>query len=158
MYTIIFCSLFVLLACNSSRSLQADADKEVATRNMITQKRFIFRATAALPSGGASRQLTSEYDLRVSPDTIITYLPYFGRAYSAPLDMNDGGIKFTSTQFDYTTQEQRKGGWNISIIPRDANDVRQLLLNISSTGFASLQVISRNRQTISFNGSLIPAK
>jgi hypothetical protein len=103
--------------------------------------------------GGRFRQLnTSEYDLRIAGDSVISYLPYFGRAYSAPLDPSKSGIQFTSTNFKYEQSPRKKGGWNILIEPKDANDVRQLTLLVTESGSASLQVISNNRQSISFNG------
>ncbi len=45
---------------------------------------------------------------RVMGDSIVTYLPYFGRAYSVPVNLSQGGIQFTSTDFDYTIESKRK--------------------------------------------------
>jgi hypothetical protein len=89
-------------------------------------------------------------------DSIVSFLPYFGRAYSAPLDPTKGGIQFTSTDFEYDQTARNKGGWIINIKPRDVQDVRQLTLTVTQSGSASLQVISTNRQGISFNGRIEP--
>jgi hypothetical protein len=79
-------------------------------------------------------------------------VPYFGRAYTAPMDPTKGGIQFTSTKFEYKETKRKKGGWEILIKPKDTQDVSQMVLTVSETGFASLQVISNNRQPISFSG------
>ena len=91
-------------------------------------------------------------------DTLISQLPYFGRAYSAPMDMKGGGIEFTSTDFAYTLEAKKKGRWSISIEPKDEKDVRQMILSVSENGYASLQVLSNNRDPINFNGIVVERK
>jgi hypothetical protein len=127
------------------------------TKDLISQNRYIFQAQSATPMSGRIRQLTSEYDVLVLKDTVTAYLPYFGRAYTAPINATDGGIKFTSTHFTNTTTARKKGGWDVLITPTDVNDVRSLTFTISEDGYTTLQVISNSRQPISFYG-LITAK
>ena len=88
---------------------------------------------------------------RVMGDSIVTYLPYFDRAYSAPVNLSQGGIQFTSTDFNYTVESKRKE-WIIVIKPREPVDVRELTLRVFKNGSASLMVNSTNRQSISYNG------
>jgi hypothetical protein len=119
---------------------------------MIDAPHFIFKAQSAQPSRGRIVHLNSEYGLSVSGDTLHSYLPYFGRAYSAPIDGRGGGIDFTSRDFRYNKQERKKGRWDISIRPADAKDVREMFLTVFDNGSASLRVHSNNREVISFNG------
>ncbi|SFD90551.1 protein of unknown function [Chitinophaga sp. CF118] len=143
----------ILLSSSGLHAQKKDDLKKEAIEQMVTSHNYVFKAQTVLPTGAVpNRQLTAEYDLQVSPDTIICYLPYFGRAYTAPMDPTKGGIKFTSTKFDYKETQRKKGGWDILIKPHDTQDASQLSLSISSTGYASLQVISNNRQPISFSG------
>jgi hypothetical protein len=143
----------------TSRAQNAkDNDKAAATKQLIEAKQYVFIAQSAMPLSGRVRQLTPDYDLKVKKDTIVSWLPYFGRAYSAPMDPTQGGIQFTSTSFQYTVTPRKKGGWDISIKPGDARDVQQMQLSVSETGYASLQVISVNRQAISFNGYITAIK
>ena len=127
-------------------------DKKTTIKELIDAGSYVFKAQTALPMGGRTRQLTSDYDVKVAKDSILTYLPYFGRAYTAPIDPSQGGIHFTSTNFDYISTPKKKGGWNILIKPKENIDAKQLILDISSSGFANLQVLSNNRQSISFAG------
>jgi hypothetical protein len=124
----------------------------------LDSKNFVFKAQSVSPTGGSVRQLNTDYDVRVSGDTVHTFLPYFGRSYSAPLGSNEGGIKFTSTDFDYELKERKKDRVEVLIRPKDAKDVRQMLLSVSKNGYASLQVLSNNRQPISFNGYVTEKK
>jgi len=142
-------ALIAATACVSTTSAQ-DGDQEI--KGLIEAKRYVFIAQSATPMGGRFIQLTSPYDLKVRPDSVISYLPYYGRAYSAPLDPSKGGIQFTSTDFEYTQAARKKGGWEILIKPKDVRDPRQLSLTIGAGGNATLQVVSNDRQAISFNG------
>ena len=154
-----FKSTFFLVALIAAQTVYAqDAKKEKeavqaeAVKNKIDGKRYVFQAQSAMPMKGKSRQLSPGYTLTVSPDTVMCDLPYFGRAYQAPMNASEGGIKFTSTDFEYTVKNQKKGGWDIQIKPKDVRNSSQVSLSISAKGYASLRVISTDRESISFNG------
>ncbi len=142
-------------ACTSTSQAQ---DNNKNLESIISSKNYVFIAQSVTPLGGRFRQLTSDYDLRVRGDSVIAYLPYFGRAYSAPIDPTKGGVMFTSTSSEYMQTPGKKGGWNILIKPKDVQDVRQLMLSVSAGGNASLQVISTSRQTISYSGHIEAGK
>lgn len=136
-------------------SAQTRKEKQAAQKAQVQQwveaKRYVFVVQTVLPTSGRVRQMTPDFTFKVTPDTLFADLPYFGRAYSAPIDPSRGGIRFRSTDFDYTT-DSAKGRWDIQIKLKDDRDVQSLTLNITESGFASLKVISVNRQPISYNG------
>ncbi|MFI5188205.1 MAG: DUF4251 domain-containing protein [Chitinophagales bacterium] len=132
--------------------------KQAVLKNSIEARQFIFHAQTALPLSGPSRQLSSEYDLNVSENSIVSYLPFFGRAYSLPYNSTEGGFNFTSAKFDYTSNRGKKGGWEINIKPKDVKGFREFNLSISENGYGTLQVMSNNRQPISFTGYVTPVK
>src|SRR3981189_2838220 len=76
-------------AQNSNKDQQAS--KMLATKALIDSQRFIFVPQFESPLRGGTRPVTSYYDLEVSRDTIKSYLPYFGRSYTAPLNPSDIG-------------------------------------------------------------------
>lgn len=135
----------------------AQETNEATLKNILTGKNFVFRAQSAWPLQGKVIQLTPGFDLRVMIDSINAYLPYYGRAYSAGYNQASG-INFSSSKFEYKLKEKSKGGWDLMIKPIDTNDVTQLTYSISKNGFATLQVISNNRQAISFYGVVEKAK
>jgi len=149
--SIVAAILFFMQACGVGAQVPKK-EKQNAVKSMVDSKDYVFKADYVIPMRGTSRSLTSDYDLAVSKDTVKAYLPFFGRAYTAPIDPTQGGIKFTSTDFNYQTKEKKKGGWQVTIELKDADDVRQLMLDISENGYASLRVTSNNREAISFNG------
>lgn len=130
-----------------------DAKKAAAIKNNIEAKKYTFKAEYAQPLRGGQKYLTSEYDLRVTPDSVIAYLPYFGRVYmSAPLTPEENGVMFTSTKFEYSITPKKKGGWTIIIIPANVKYVSKLLLDVYFNGTASLQAVSNYRDLITFTG------
>jgi len=150
---VVLCCIIIAICYTGVKAQSTKNDKAAAIKAMVDSMRYVFKAQSAIPTVGGLRQLTPEYDMKVLRDTIISYLPYFGRGYSAPIDPSgDAGIKFTSTRFTYTKTDRKKGGWDIVIKPADAKDIMQLYLTIFDNGYAVLQVSSNSRQPISFNG------
>ena len=150
-------SVFLILLMVSDKTMAQDTDKDQqvsAMQKKLDTKQFVFVAQSVIPQRGSLRQLTSTYDLKVSNDSLVCNLPYFGRAYTAPIDPSSGGFNFVSTSFDYTVKPRKKSGWDVLIKPTDKKDVQQMLLNVFANGSASLQVISNSRQPISFNGNV----
>jgi hypothetical protein len=148
----------LVLISNLGFSQEKKEERKDAIRQAINSRQYVFKAKTALPASGRARQLTSEYDLTVKNDSLFVHLPYFGRAYTAPIGKSGDGISFTSTDFSHEVTENKKGGWRIEIRPKEHNDVRQMYLNISESGNGTLQVVSNNRQAISFTGDLEPLK
>jgi hypothetical protein len=138
--------------------MHAQEKNEPSAQQVLESKNFVFKAESVNPPRGRFRQLTSDYDLVVTGDTVIAYLPYFGRAYSAPINASEGGIKFTSSNFDYTVDKKKKRSYEILIKPNDAPEVQALYLTVFDNNKASLRVNSLNRESISFNGYIIPGK
>ncbi|NQX54951.1 DUF4251 domain-containing protein [Pedobacter panaciterrae] len=148
--------------------VSAQTDKET-TAKLVEAKTLVFNATTALPmanmdlnkvlqrfpggQGSGAIQLSgSQYTLTIAKDSVEAYLPYYGRAYSANLNPNDSGIKFKSKDFTYKTEKRKKGGWLITIRPKDTKDVQSLTLSVGEKGYAVLNVTSNYRQAIAFNG------
>lgn len=148
---------FVWMIGFSSIAAHAQDIDKALVQNIIEKKEFVFKAQSVTPMSGMTRQLTSEYDVRFLGDSVISYLPYFGRAYSAGYG-EGGGIDFTSTNFEYKVNERKKGGWDVSIKPKDVRDVQTMNFSISENGYAMLQVNSNNRQPISFYGYIVERK
>lgn len=161
--------LLVLFAINAN----AQTDK-TTTSKIVPEKNYVFVATTAIPTNsadisnvlskmngntaGGSISLTgSNYELKITPDSLIAYLPYYGRAYSAPIGNDDGGIKFTSTKFIYESIKTKKG-WQVTIAIKDTKENERLNLNIGENGYATLNVISNTKQSIAFNGYITERK
>jgi hypothetical protein len=124
-------------------------NEELAKR--IVEKNFVFVPYMAQSPDGATQQVSGSV-FRVKPDSLISSMPYFGLRHSATANQADEGIKFNSTTFEYTSKARKKGGYDITIRPRNVRDVHQIYITIYPDGRAQLQVMSSNRQPISYMG------
>lgn len=148
----------------------AQTDK-ATTKRIVESKNFTFIATTAMPmnsaeinnilsrmpgaNGGGNINLTgANYDVRITPDSVIAYLPYYGRAFSAPIDRDNNGFKFTSTKFSFENIVRKKGGWQIAIYPKDTKEGVRMNFTITVNGYATLVINSNIKQSITYNGYL----
>lgn len=150
--------LIVSAGLNTSHAQSAKKDKKAAKEATIKKnvdgQNYTFMANYVLPQRGGSKQLTETYyDLKVSKDSVVAFLPYYGRAYFDVPYNGDMGMKFTSTKFNYDPKA-KKTGWEITIKPTDVKNIDKLILNISPDGYASLSISSVNRDFISYDGYL----
>lgn len=154
-------------------NVSAQTDKST-TAKIVEEKKYVFVATNAMPmnsteinnilsrmpggSGGNINLIGSSYDVRITPDSIECYLPYYGRAFAAPMNNDDSGYKFKSKKFSYVATKRKKGGWEIKVNTKDVKDNVRMNLSISENGYATLNVFSNNKQSISYNGYLSEPK
>lgn len=122
-------------------------------KSKIESSDFTFNAEVAYPLRFRPIHLTSPYDLKVAKDTLKAYLPYFGRAYVAPMDPLEGGYIFTNTDFEYKYVEGKKpGNWNVTIKTYVKNRSVIMFLNVWDNGSARLVINDPDKQSISFDG------
>jgi hypothetical protein len=135
------------------------AKQEAQIKQIVDSQHYVFKAQTAYPLGARSVQLTSDYDLKITKDEIVSYLPYYGRAYSATPGSSDNGLNFTTKSFEYSSTPTKKDdGWEIVIKPKDTKQAREMLLTAFKNGSANLTVNSNDKQTISFSGYIVPIK
>ena len=156
----LFLILLLIVGTGLSVSAQATrkekkAAREAAIKKNVNEKNYTFIADRAIPLGGGTIELTSTYDIRVTPDSVISYLPYFGRAYfDVGYNPTDQGLKFTSTNFDYSASKAKRGGWDVLIKPKDVKYLQSLRFYISPSGYGQLTATMINRDMITYDGQL----
>ena len=148
--------IFGFISCGGVKPTAEQQQQQKILREKIQSQHYRFIATFVVPRGNFQpRYLTSEYDLKISKDTVEAFLPYFGVAYEAPADLTGGGIKFLSNDFDYRINPGKKAGnWIVNIRIRDQRNEILLFLNIWENGNADLDVMDTSRQSISFRGKV----
>lgn len=166
-----FKNLLIIVLLFSGLPSKAQTTQETTTK-IVEAKNYVFVASSANPlnaadinnvmsrmpgyTGGGNINLTgSSYNLTVTPDSLVSYLPYYGRSYTPKIgDPNDSGIKFKSKDFTYKSTPNKKGGWLILINPKDVKDNYNLTLSITKAGRATLSITSNSQQAISYEGNI----
>ena len=148
--------LVTMLFVTACATRQTVAEREATAaeiRSMVESFEFMFVPRSAHPTGFRTIQLTQLFDVDVSPDMVRSGLPFFGRAFRAPLSPMDAGYHFTSTEFDYTVKPGRRdGNWLVRVVFNDLGRNVIFDFDIWGSGSARLRITDPDRQSISFQG------
>ena len=122
-------------------------------KELIVSENYKIDVNTAMPMRGRSIPLTSLYSLEIRNDSVISYLPYYGRAYSIPYGGGDG-LNFKAVLKEYSMEMDKKGNAVIEFIARNPEDRYEYRVKVFPNGSASIDVNMQNRQSISFQGEL----
>jgi hypothetical protein len=140
------------MSCSPSKAAARNERAEVI-RQQIESGRYTIEVDRMLPMQGASQHLTTNYGLTIKDDTVISYLPYFGRAYSVPYG-GGKGLNFEALVSDYSLAFDAKGIARISFRTRSDDDAYLYDAEVFNNGKATVRVMPGNRQGITFYGKL----
>ena len=156
------CAVLLLAAFQGAYAQETKEEKSAALSaavlSLLESKNYVFQVQSVAPRRGGMLQQSPGFKVVVSKDSVSGDLPYFGRAYNAAYGSSDGGIKFTSTNFDYKKEDRKKGGWSVKFTLKQQKSARQLSFTIAENGSASLYVICNDRESISYNGYISERK
>ncbi len=135
-----------------SRKERKEAER-VKVERMLADTVYIVDVTTAVPMGWKNIHLSADYRLSVNGNRVVSYLPYFGRAYSLPYGGGEG-LTFEGETADYRMVQGKRGMKDIGFTVRTREDSFEFHIDISPDGDVSMTVLSNNRQPISFSGHL----
>jgi hypothetical protein len=140
----------------SKKELKAEkeAKKIEETKALVESKMFVFDARTANPMKGRTMSLTTDYDVKITQDSIYSYLPYYGVAYTASYGGTDSPMIFDKP-FDTINMEKTKKGYTIEVDVKNGNDKLDFSFYISENGTTTLSVSSTNRQSITYYGDIV---
>ena len=160
---IMFLSVFAVNAQEtqkkSKKELKAEkkAQQIQEIKAIVESKNFVFDARNANPMSARSINLTTDYDVKITNDSIYSYLPYFGVSHSAVYGGTESPMIF-SRPFETISSEEVKHGYLVRVTVKNGSDRLNFSFHISATGSATLSVSSMNRQPISYFGQVVKKK
>lgn len=150
--------VFIVSGCSPSKHAATVAASNEAIAQAIAADNWIFSANQVLPQRGRSRTISGGYEVVCSKDTMMFYLPYFGRAYTATIGETTSPLDFKTTDFRFIKTKDDKGRWSITVVPKDYREVQSCDFTLYDNGTAQLNVQMTNRSAISFSGFVRPGK
>ena len=88
----------MLVGCATAEERAARAAEQAkAVKTALQERNYQIAVNRMYPSRGASKTVSSGYSVEVRNDSLISYLPYFGRAYDVP-DNGSADINVRSRQ------------------------------------------------------------
>lgn len=160
MKKILFVAVMVTICvgcATSEAARQARAERQVkeaeAVKKGIEAKDFKINVNYVYPVGASPMQLSTPYYLKVKGDTVTSYLPYFGRAYSVPYG---GGkaLNFDGRILRYAAEQVKS---DRMVVRMDiVNDETEYVytVDIFDNGSSTIDVVSHSRETIRFSGNM----
>jgi Domain of unknown function (DUF4251) len=148
--------LMLVCVCSSAQSGNDQREKDAyeQLKNRIDSRHFQFHALSATPMKGRTIQLTSEYTLKLKNDSLFVDLPYYGRSYTADYGSADVSVRFNSGQFRYSADSAKKGGWEITIVPKNESSANKITMSITSGSYCFMNISSNTRQPITYYGTI----
>jgi len=122
---------------------------------LLNSKNFEFIANTAIPLTGAPKDLVgSNYSITFTPEKVISYMPFYGRAYSGMAYGRDKGMRFEGKPEDFILTNTGKG-YEINANVKGENDTYIISIITGNSGFATLSISSNDRGTISYQGEIV---
>lgn len=160
MKRVIYLSLIIAFAsillsgCATSEEKAAQmAELSANVTNALDNREYKIAIDRMYPMRGSSRQVSFGYSVEVRNDTLISYLPYFGRAYNVPYG-GGKGLNFTAPIGSYQEYKKRNGQRYIEIGVANDEDTYFYTIEVFDNGSSSVDVRARQRERISYSGNL----
>ncbi len=145
-----------IAACSSLTSAEkAERDAKTAqtVEKALAERHYKVVISMMNPRRGRAVNVSPDFSLEVKGDTLVSYLPYFGRAYNVPYG-GGKGLNFTAPISEYYSAKGRKGATLITMKAVNEEDVYSFRLEIFSNGSTSIDLTARERESISYSGQI----
>ena len=152
---LLFLAVVLLCGCATAEERAARAALQAAkVKKALSEKRFMINVDYMYPLSGTPKHLSYGYSLEVRNDSLISYLPYMGRAYSVPYG---GGkaLNFEAPLKNYKEVEGSRNLRRIYVQVYNDEDIYTYMFEVFANGKSTVHVDSRNRQPISFDGDVV---
>ena len=149
----------VLASCASTRKTEAAKQAEaIALKALIAKsmanRTFTVEVGYVVPRRMESRFLTSTYTVRLSGDSIMSNLPYYGVAYKASFE-REGPLDFDGHIDNYTISYPKEGITRVKLFTRNKLERLEYIFDVMDDGDVSLDVYSADRDRINFTGEMV---
>ena len=153
--TVMALTAWVMLSgCATAEERAARAAEQAkAVKAALQERNYQIAVNRMYPSRGASKIVSSGYSVEVRNDSLISYLPYFGRAYDVPYG-GGNGLNFSAPIRNYKESQTKSDLRHIEIDVKNDEDTYLYTLDIFDNGSTDINVRSRQREPISFSGQM----
>lgn len=136
------------------RNLTKKERKQVAVLGAIAMKQWHVDISSMNTMRYGSRTVTSDFFLELRGDTLQSYLPYLGNAYTSTL-ASTVGLNFEEPVLSYKESKPTSNKFTqIDIDVRTREDSYRYAIEIYDNGQAYIRVQSVNRDPISYDGTI----
>ena len=153
---IVIIAALTLASCSTADKVARDErrrEKAGMVAESIESGRYRVGVRTAYPARGAAVQVTGDYGLEVSGDSVTVYLPYFGRGYTLPYG-GGKGLNFKALTTEYDVRKMKRGRTRVEFSTRNDEDTYRFTVDVFDNGQVSIYVQPQQRSRISYSGEL----
>ena len=156
MKRVLFISLAVFLTACGTLGQSTAENKRIAetVSQRLDARDYRIEINYMSPVRGPGKVVTDPYSITVNDSVIDSHLPYVGVAYSVPY----GGGKVLTFKDDideYSDNGWKAGQRKIVFSTNNDEDTIVYSITVSDSGSADIRVRCRNREEISYRGTLV---
>ena len=149
--------MVMVTSCGTTDGLtKAERQAQVArqVQESLDARTFTIAVDWMRPLGLKPRHVTSNYELKVNGDEVDSYLPYIGEAYRLPYG-GGKGLNFKGIIKNYSITTPTSNRSHIEFTVTNEEDSYLFRIDVFDNGKAYIDVIARDRDSISFDGELV---
>lgn len=147
-------ALVMLSGCATAEERAARAAEQAAkVKVALTERHYKIGVDHMYPMKGPSKNVSYGYSVEVRNDSLISYLPYFGQVFSVPYG-GGKGLNFSERIGNYRETQVKSNMRRIEIDVKNDEDTYLYTLEIFDNGSTSIDVQARQRDHISYSGSM----
>lgn len=153
---IVIIAVLTLASCSTADKVARDErrrEKAGMVAESIESGRYRVGVRTAYPARGGAVQVTGDYGLEVSGDSVTVYLPYFGRGYTLPYG-GGKGLNFKALTTEYDVRKMKRGRTRVEFSTRNDEDTYRFTVDVFDNGQVSIDVQPQQRSRISYSGEL----
>lgn len=152
---LILLALVMLYGCATTEERAARAaEKAVKVKAALSERNYKISIARMYPMRGGSKTVSYGYTVEVRNDTLISYLPFMGRAYNIPYG-GGKGLNFSERIESYQESQKKNGQYQIEIGVTNDEDTYLYIIGVFDNGSSSIEVLSRQRESISYSGEML---
>lgn len=149
-----FSAWMMLTSCSTSEERAARAaERSKKVTAALNEKNYKISVNRMNPMRGEVKSLSYGYSVIVRNDSLYSSLPYFGRAYNVPYGGGEG-LNFSAPITNYKETQKKEGLRLIKIDVATKEDTFLYIIEMFDNGSATIDVISHQRDQISFTGQM----
>ena len=152
---ILITAALVLSACATGgrTAVERSRQKAAEVAEAVETRHFTVSVRTAYPTGGAAVPVAGDYSLELRGDSVVSYLPYFGRGYTLPYGRGKG-LNFTAEATGYAVGRGGKDMSRIEFDVKNDEDFYKFTVELFDNGQASIYVIPQQRTRIAYSGEI----
>lgn len=157
-FYLLYAGLALLIAACSTLTAAERAQREreeaMQVEKALAERQYTISISMMFPRRGNAVSVTPDYSVQMKGDSLFSYLPYFGRAYSIPYG-GGNGLHFAAPVKGYESAKGKNGRTRVTIQVEHENDRLTYSLDIFPNGHADIDVVSREREPINYSGDMV---